>query len=326
MKISVDGGGLGAKKGERFGNYVFSENLIRALSLYDKKNEYFVYTFTNLKPRLAWLKGRVSLEELINKKDVFLALNQAIPLLVSEKVISFCHGLSYYFYPEYYSKKDYSRLMNQLKEMIKRSNYIVVSSEKVKKELEELTIINYSVGKKVVAIPFGIPFDMLNKRLLRHYVPRNDSKPYFLYVGMDHSIKNIEFIRKTFRKFRELGEFKSYRLILVTKNCARKKLCHLYRNATALLTASYYESFNLPVLEALSQGCPVIGLKSAIIPELAKYVNVASDDKEFVKLMEMIPKKPNIQLIKLPAGRQDRLDKEFNWRNYVNELVRLYEL
>ena len=47
-------------------------------------------------------------------------------------------------------------------------------------------------------------------------------------------------------------------------------------NATALLTASHYESFNFPVLEALSQGCPVIGLKSAIIPEFKPYVNLAT--------------------------------------------------
>ena len=69
MKISVDGGGLGAKKGERFGNYVFSENLIKALCLYDKKNKYFFYTFENLKPRLAWLKGRVSLEEFKERRE-----------------------------------------------------------------------------------------------------------------------------------------------------------------------------------------------------------------------------------------------------------------
>ncbi len=309
MKISIDGGGLGAKTGERFGNFVFSENLIKALSLYDKKNQYFIYTFDNLKPKLFWMKGRVSLEELREKKDIFLALNQALPLYVSGKIISFCHGLSYYFYPQYYSKKDVIRLNKQLKEMLNRSDYIVVSSEKVKKEL---TIINYSVKNKTFVIPFGIPFDMLDQRL-----PRNDIKPYFLFVGMDHKIKNIEFIRESFREFCELREFKNYKLIIVTKNCSRKKLCNLYKNATALLTASHYESLNFPVLEALSLGCPVIGLKSAIIPELRPYVNSANNIKEFVGNMKKIIIKPNVQSI-------NRLYIDFNWQSYVKNLVKLY--
>ena len=113
MKISVDGGGLGGKLGERYGNYVFSENLIKALSLFDRKNRYFIYTLANLKPRLAWSKIRVSIEELRAKKDVFLALNQALPLYVSGKIISFCHGLSYYFYSRFYSKRDNIRLRKQ---------------------------------------------------------------------------------------------------------------------------------------------------------------------------------------------------------------------
>ena len=37
MKISVDGGALNPKNNQRFGTAVFSENLVKALSLYDKK-------------------------------------------------------------------------------------------------------------------------------------------------------------------------------------------------------------------------------------------------------------------------------------------------
>ncbi len=313
MKISVDGGGLGGKLGERYGNYIFSENLIKALLRYDKKNHYFIYTFDTLKPRFAWSKVRLSIEEIKEKKDVFLALNQAIPLYTSGKRISFCHGLSYYFFPKYYSLKDNLRLRNQLDEMIFKSDIIVVSSERVKQELETIAV-KYSTKTKIVVIPFGIPFDMLNKRLLRRFTPRNDTKPYFLFVGMDHPIKNIKFIRNIFKK---AGKFKNYELKIITENCPRKKLKNLYLNATALLTASYYESFNLPVLEALSQGCPVIGLKSAVIPELQPYINLANSQEEFVRFMKKIPKKPDVKSI-------NQLYTRFDWKNYVEKLVKLY--
>lgn len=309
MKISVDGGALHQKSGQRFGTAVFSENLIKALQLYDKKNQYKIYTFKNLRPKLLWMKGRISIEEFKDKQDVFLALNQALPLYVSGKIISFCHGLSYYFYPQYYSKKDFVRLNNQLKEMIDRSDYIIVSSEKVR---QELTSINYSVKDRIFVLPFGIPFDMLSPR---H--PERSEGSYFLFVGNNQPIKNIDFIRTAFEELKSLKGFKDYKLKLVTKNCSRKKLCDLYKNATALLTASHYESFNFPVLEALSLGCPVIGLKSAIIPELESYVNVANNMKEFVLQMKKITVKPTVQTI-------NRLYTEFNWRSYVKNLVKLY--
>lgn len=312
MKISVDGGGLGAKEGERFGNYIFSQNLIKALLKYDKKNSYSIYTFEKIKPRFAWSKFRLSLEELKEKKDVFLALNQAIPLYVSGKVISFCHGLSYYFYPYYYSKKDNVRLRKQLNEMLVRSDYIIVSSIRVK---EELILTNLNIEKKIVVIPFGIPMDMLNKRSLLS--ARNDINPYFLYVGMNHPIKNIVFIKKSFNKFKANKRNENYELKIITENCPRDELKNLYRNAKALLTASHYESFNLPVLEALSQGCPVIGLQSAVILELQSYVNLAENDNEFINLMTKIPNKPN-------QKTKDQLKNKFNWKNYVQKLVELY--
>jgi glycosyltransferase involved in cell wall biosynthesis len=314
MKISVDGGALNSKNNRRFGTSVFSENLVAALKRYDKKNQYFVYTFDNLKPKLFWLKGRVSLEELKQKKDIFLALNQAIPFYTSGKIITFCHGLSYYFHPELYPKRDVVRLKKQLEEMVKRSDKIIVSSKKVR---DELISIYRRIEGKIIILPFGIPFDMKKDK-------EKKRKKFFLYVGMDHPIKNINFIKETFKKFKESKEFKGCKLILVTKNCSRKKLCWLYRNATALLTASHYESFNFPVLEALSQGCPVVGLKSAIIPELETYVNLANNVEEFVEKMKKITKKPCVQSINLPAGRQGQLYKKFNWKNYVKDLVKLY--
>ncbi len=307
MKISIDGGALNLKNNQRFGTSVFSENLVAALKLYDKKNQYVVYTFKNLRPKLFWLKGRVSLEELRQKKDIFLALNQAIPLYVSGKIISFCHGLSYHFYPQHYPKRDVIRLNKQLKEMIKRSDKIIVTSQKIK---NELVSINRLIDTKIIVIPFGVPFDMKRGGIKK-------KEKYFIFVGMEHPIKNINFIKQAFNEFKKDKKNKDYKLYILTKNISREKLKKLYQQATALLTASYYESFNFPVLEALSQGCPVVGFKSAVIPELKPYVNLAGNFDEFVENMKKINIKPYVRLI-------NQLYIKFNWKNYVKNLVKLY--
>lgn len=192
MKISVDGGALNQKNSQRFGTAVFSENLVIALKKYDKKNQYFVYTFDNLKPKLFWLKGRVSLEELKQKKDIFLALNQAIPLYTSGKIITFCHGLSYYFHPQLYPKRDVVRLKKQLEEMLKRSDKIIVSSEKVK---QELALIDQYIEAKIIVLLFGIPSDMESAKI-------KIKNKYFLFVANNQKIKNIDFILQSFNRLK----------------------------------------------------------------------------------------------------------------------------
>ncbi len=321
MKISVDGGALNQKVDQRFGTAVFSENIIRALKLYDDQNIYHIYTFKSLKPKIFWMKGRVSLEEIKENKDIFLALNQALPLYSSGKIINFCHGLSYQFFSKYYPEKYRNRLNRQLKEMISRSDKIIVSSQKVKKEI---TSIYPDIEKKVVVLPFGIPYDMLANQI------HKDKDRYFLFVANNQRIKNADFVVDSFIKSKlhdqgyklyMVGDWKDHenidKGIVSLGSVSRKKLSALYQKVTSLLTSSYYESFNFPVLEALSQGCPVIGLKPAIIPELRTYVNMSNNQKEFIKNMKAIKIKPDKVLI-------GKLRITFNWKKYVKNLVRLY--
>lgn len=304
MKITVD---FAASEGQGFfGTKIFSLNLKQALEKYDKKNQYIFYDFKTVKPKFFWNKIGLSIAEARNRSDVFLALNQSIPFFVHGKIISFSHGLSFYFYPQHYQKKEVDRLKDQLYEMVKKSDKIIVSSIKVKNDF--LEIYSQDVVRKIIILPFGIPFDILE---VKNNLKR---KNYFLVIGGNQPIKNFLFIKKIFEKFKKNNP--DYQLINVN-NVNRNQLIKYYQEATALLTASYYESFNFPAIEALVLGCPVIGLQSAIIPELKKYVNVARDEDEFLKLMINIKKKPTKKII-------DELKNRFNWRNYIKELVKLY--
>jgi len=303
MKISVD---LGASFGKGFfGTKIFSLNLKKALLKYDKNNQYFFYDEKTVWPKIFWMKLGVSLKEWQLKPDVFLALNQALPFYFQKKAIAFSHGLSFYFFPKCYPKNVFDRLNNQLKEMIKKADKIVVSSKKVK---DEFLLLFPKIEDRIYVLPFGIPFDCLKEK------PRKTKEKFFLTLSGSQPIKNFSFIKKTFFAFKKKNP--DYKLINV-ENIRRKKLISLYQKATAFLTASYYESFNLPVLEALSLGCPVVGLESAIIPELRDYVNLTKDEDDFLRLMKEIPKRPTTFLIK-------KLKEEFSWKKYVKKLVELY--
>lgn len=318
MHISIDGGALCQK--QKTGNQTFTENLLQTLSLYDKTNAYTTYVFckknislTNISFKILWpsygfLKLRISFSELTNKKDIFLALNQAFPLFGPKKIISFCHGLSYYFFPQYYSKLDVYKLKKQLVSMISKSSKIIVSSIKVRNELLSI----FPKSKNIVVLPFGIPYDINQKQQTK------ERKKIILVVGAGQQIKNIDFIIQSLNKLRQDKRFCNYRLILVgDKNkSTREELIKLYSEASVLLTASHYESFNFPVLEALACGCPVVGLDSAIIPELKPYVVVTNKENFIDKVKQTI--------ISPPAIDYDKLKKEFSWKEYINNLIELY--
>ena len=202
--------------------------------------------------------------------------------------------------------------------MINRSKYIIVSSDRVKKEVQSF---NRLTKGKIVVIPYGVPFDMVKDKsqLRQDFVGQAKvNQKLFLFVGMRHPIKNINFIVKTFRMFKSSKVGKDYKLI-IANNVSRKKLKQLYQHATALLTASLYESYNLSVLEALSQGCPVIGLPSAVIPELTPYVNIANNQDQFVRLMV------EASCSRIKSVSPKIILKKFSWKNYVNQLLQIFE-
>jgi glycosyltransferase involved in cell wall biosynthesis len=335
MKIAVDAGGLCAKNDQRFGNYVFTKNLIEAISRYDHKNKYILYSFcdkpkwlkTNYqieyqetRPLIGWLKLWISLREWQAGSDVFLGLNQSFPKTKAKK-IAFSHGLSFFYYPDLYPDS-YKKLSQQLDLILKGSGFIVVSSKKVRNELVR---INKNIASKIKVLLPGIPFDMetqLRKKLKK--------ENYFLFVGMNHPIKNVDFIIRTVANFNQRYK-KNHELYLAGNfdinspmvksfpNLSREKLKKLYQQATALLTASFYESFNFPVLEGLSCGCPVVGLKSAIIPEMKQFVHLANDEEDFFSHMK------NITMGKIKKIDQKKISEIFSWKKYIEQLTDLYK-
>ncbi len=337
MKISVDGGGFCLPMYKRFGNYTFSLNLIEALSRFDKTNSYYIYSFcsrphdlilqnncfyNNLKPKVMWMSARVSFEELIAPKKVFLALNQAVPLVTPARIIGFSHGLSFKLFPHYY-KDSYNHMNGQMHTLMRRAKQVIVSTERVRHEIGT----HYpKYAAKTIVLPFGIPFD------LTEYTERRREK-YFMFVGMNHPIKNVKNLISMFQKFIGTPEGKGYKLYLVgpfagykrsgkfistfTK-LKREELRKMYQKASGYVTAAHYESFNLPALEALSQHCPVVGMKDAIIPEMAPFAHIAADEEEFVETLKQVA-----------GGKQKQVDyrklgKIFSWESYANTLVSLY--
>lgn len=336
INVHVDGGALSLQSQKHFGNFVVTLELLRALSKVDKKNKYTVYAvdpiradpackrmiFSQLQPKMGWMQFRVSLQELLYPSDIFLGLNQSLPLFTKGRKIALCHGLSFMKYPELYPDSVH-RMKRQIFTLRDTANWIVVSSQRVKEEWKKY------VGDphKIVIIPFGIPQAFLQqKRAVK-------KKPFLLFVGMNHPIKNIQFLIDVVTVLRTMKGYSMFTLtvvgvgnklnvphfVTVVPYASHKGLLSLYRQTQCVVSASLYESFNLPILEALSQKAIVIATRQATIPELEPFVTTAPEDpKQFARIIAKTieyPKKTDLS----------KLRNLFSWQKFAYTLQAIYE-
>jgi glycosyltransferase involved in cell wall biosynthesis len=103
------------------------------------------------------------------------------------------------------------------------------------------------------------------------------------------------------------------------------RLWELYKNAFGLVFPSHYEGFGLPIVEAMSQGCPVITRKNTSLPEVGGDAAVYYNDstKDFVEQMLRLEEEPKLYLeLSQMALNQAR---KFSWPRTAEKVLQLYE-
>ena len=149
-----------------------------------------------------------------------------------------------------------------------------------------------------------------NRDFLLRYGITEFEKPYLLYVGEIQPRKNIEGLLEAFealpgtiqkelqiiivgsaKRHENLQQFhkaianmKSKTKVFHLQNVPTDDLIKLYNAAYALVYLSYFEGFGLPVIEAMSCGCPVLTSNTTSLGEVAgnAALTVNPDDKEAI--------------------------------------------
>ena len=338
--IQIDGGALNSHATNVYGTHTFSNELINALADFDTINTYTVYAqepivgidsairIKVIWPRMGWMKIGISIAEILshNKENIFLALNQSVPMYTNGPIIGFIHGLSFMKFPHLYPDS-YKRMHQQVSQLMHRARHIVVSSNKIKVELESL----YPHNKNIHSIPFGIPSAYIQKNI------RYKRKNIVLFVGMNHPIKNMSLLLNSFKLLIANPSFSSYKLVvvgagnidthyygltqqnvIVIPQANTSLLQKLYNEAACLAVPSLYESFHFPTIEALSQETPVVTTMNAVIPEIAPYVYTCNNNpNDFYKgLQKCLTMSHTIDI--------QKLHRDFSWKKFAKRIVALY--
>ncbi len=156
------------------------------------------------------------------------------------------------------------------------------------------------------------------------------SKPYFMCVGGGLGHKNSILF---FRAFAQLsskqgfeivctgsgalleGELRNYTLGTVVHKLQLddRELRLAYAGAVALVYPSKYEGFGLPILEAITCGCPVITCPNSSLPEVAGEAALYVKDDDVDGLVDALceVQKPKVRHSLIVAGLEQA--KKFSW-------------
>ena len=110
-----------------------------------------------------------------------------------------------------------------------------------------------------------------------------------------------------------------------TGRIAASDIDELYRAATALTFPSLHEGFGLPVLEAMSRGCPVIAADATALPEVVDGAGLlvpASDPDQWSDAMARVLDDAALRTSLVTAGHQRALN--YDWTVAATVLADVY--
>ncbi len=226
------------------------------------------------------------------KIDLFLSPDGWICLHTSVKTVNIIHDLNFEHYPEFlpvFSRWYYRHFFPLF---AKKADALVTVSNFSKSDI----INTYNISSKKIDVVYNAAADDFYEITPQEKEKIKDSftegHPYFVFVGSGNQRKNIITQLRAFDLFRDQGFYaklvfagtqkywtkamkiayasiKHHSDVIFTGYIPTKQLNEVISSANALLYASYFEGFGVPILEAFSCGIPVITSDITAMPETA---------------------------------------------------------
>ncbi|MGE5323779.1 MAG: glycosyltransferase family 4 protein [Actinomycetota bacterium] len=222
--------------------------------------------------------------------DLFHSPFYVLPVFAPCPVVVTFHDLIPFLFPIYPWAKQ-ALVRNGYRLASRKAAHIIADSQNTANDIEKIL----SVERKRISVVHLAPNDCYHPRSGDEEISLLSQKfgihcPYVLVAGARNwRTKNLETALKVLECVREQSRLKfdavaygspegirsaaGESALSLNLNCtgyiAAEELAMLYRHASAFILPSLYEGFGLPLLEAMSCGCPVITTTGGALPEVA---------------------------------------------------------
>lgn len=364
MKICLDarssfGGGITTYSHELLKNLMEIDKKNEYIILYDKEHGKRGYLNTderiapssNIVWRLIW--DHTFLPSLLKKEkvDIYHSFKHISSFRSSTKLIYTIH-LGGMHDPKVGGYKHYILSEILHKSMAKKGAYFIHVSEADKENFmkwsgvkkERTRVVYLAADERFHEIKDD---DIKEKVRLKYKLPEK----FILFVSIFHKIKNIETLLRAYTLVQSNSKIE-HKLVLVgksndpkyhkqlvelTRNLGiqdsilfagyiKEDLPYVYNMASLFICPSLYETFGMPVLEAMACGIPVIASNVGSIPELYDDAAILVDPLDIKGFASAI-----IQILSSEELREDlkqkglKKAKMFSWKRCAQETLKVYE-
>ena len=279
-----------------------------------------------------------TLPRLARKYDVLLCPANMAPLKLPERVrlILTIHCLRYYYHPESYSRSFTLWYRFMIPRIVTRAATVITVSHTMAEEIQGT--YPQSRGKVQVVYP-GVP----DAFCVDGFKGDEAIGPggYWVYVGNTSPAKNLKVVLQAMRsshlphrlvllgissqQLRTMDEsFSEDRVIPLGFVNDINRVAAIFRGATGLLSPSLYESFDLPTVEAMASGCPVIASDTAVHREIGEdapiYVD-AGDASAWAGVMDELYSDEDVIFERRRVGLARALN--FRWEESAATVVNI---
>ena len=273
------------------------------------------------------------------------------------KLITTIHDVSFSRYPKYIKRKDRFILNHYIPSSIKKADKIITVSDFTRKEI--LDIFKQATPDKVVRVYNGIDekrfklknqFDAIYQERLKNKY--NLGERFIFHVSSLQPRKNIpamiEAYREYIKKYNDdktilvVGGEKSYNydssidelmrdLTLKSKvkmigYIKDEELPAIYSMASLYISPSLYEGFDLPLIEVMKSGVPVIASDKSCHKEIMGGAGILVDPENISEFSEKINAGLNNEALRKELIYKGlRRADEFSWDKCARETLEVYE-
>jgi glycosyltransferase involved in cell wall biosynthesis len=327
-----------------------SLDLERAKALQAENVTLKLYTIPGAIKRFLWNDLNFNVDGFIGDFDLLHSTEGFVLPATPKKRAVTVHSVAARILPSFFSPS-IIRDNSHLEKVVRHADAVITVSEASKKDIirlfgaEENRIHVHYIGR-------DDNFQKIADESLLAKAQKQYSLPekFFLFVGTLHPAKNVGGLIDSFESFvRRTGS--DYKLVIVgnygwmfdeikpkvERLCKNRLGAHLgyvknedlpaiYNLSRALVLPSFYESFGIPILEAMSCGIPVICSRTSAMPEIAGEAAIYVDPHDMNEIaqamLRMIQDEDHYAELSTIAFQRSKL---FNWDETAKKTLSLYK-
>ena len=345
---------------------IYSQNILKYLLQIDQANDYLlIYNNQKNVGKYSHLENvdeiylpsanptiwdQILVPRIIKKYDLDLVFHTkfTVPLLSGIKKVMTVHGASWLVHPEIYNSLDVLFENVAMRLYCRAADFLIANSKLTQDDYmrtlnvpkEKIGIVHFAAGEAFRPIHDPNSLKLVSSK---YQLPET----FILCVMSYDPNKNFDTIIKTFDICHKETDAE---LVVVGKDCIKfwdkysvrfkklKNVIHflgwveqedlpaVYSKAKVFFYPSIFETFGIPILEAMACGCPVVASNTGAIPEISNGAALMTAPFNYRMFAEHIQNVFHTDLVSKDLKRKGlTVSKTYSWLNAAKQTLNILE-